>query len=339
MFHMANDSEMFRTREQLEPYGWTLTGNVFVRDGQEMLPLYESKLIHHYDHRLACYRKRPEGSEDTELPRLGPEEKNDPYRTVIPHYWVQDFDTLNEHKSKTKKQAHTLGVTSRLAAINWNRSWLFGWHDTGRSTDERTVICSLLPHVAVSNKLPLALPAKSAGLLESIWSSFVFDYVARQKITGATLNFFLVKQVPTLHPSTVGQAAPWNANSSLSSWIIGRVLELTFTAWDMEGFARDLGDGHPPFRWNEKRRFLMRAELDAAFFHLYGIERDDVDYIMETFPIVKRKDEQRYRSFRTKELILDVYDAMAEARRTGVPYQTILDPPPGRGPRHPASPE
>ena len=79
----------------------------------------------------------------------------------------------------------------------------------------------------------------------------------------------------------------------------------------------------------------MRAELDAAFFHRYGIERDDVDYIMETFPIVKRKDEQRYGSFRTKELILDVYDAMAEAIRTGVPYQTILDPLPGRGPRHP----
>ena len=83
----------------------------------------------------------------------------------------------------------------------------------------------------------------------------------------------------------------------------------------------------------------MRAELDAAFFHLYGIERDDVDYIMETFPIVKRKDEQRYGSFRTKELILDVYDAMAEATRAGEPYQTILDPPPGRGFRHPAKRE
>ena len=79
---------------------------------------------------------------------------------------------------------------------------------------------------------------------------------------------------------------------------------------------------------------MMRAELDAAFFHLYGIERDDVDYIMETFPIVKRKDEQRYGTFRTKELILEVYDAMAEAIQTGDPYQTILDPPPGQGPRH-----
>ena len=80
----------------------------------------------------------------------------------------------------------------------------------------------------------------------------------------------------------------------------------------------------------------MRAELDAAFFHLYGVERDDVDYIMETFPIVKRRDIERYGSFRTKEMILRVYDAMAEAARTGRAYQTILDPPPGQGPRHPA---
>ena len=78
----------------------------------------------------------------------------------------------------------------------------------------------------------------------------------------------------------------------------------------------------------------MRAELDATFFHLYGIERDDVDYIMDTFPVVKKRDEHRYGTFRTKELILEIYDAMTEAARIGKPYQTILDPPPGQGPRH-----
>ena len=104
----------------------------------------------------------------------------------------------------------------------------------------------------------------------------------------------------------------------------------------MEPFARDLGDDGPPFRWDEDRRFVMRAELDAAFFHLYGIDRDDVDYIMETFPIVKRKDIAAHGTYRTKDLILEIYDAMAEATRTGKPYQTILAPPPGHGARHPA---
>ena len=83
----------------------------------------------------------------------------------------------------------------------------------------------------------------------------------------------------------------------------------------------------PPFRWNEERRFLLRCELDAAFFHLYfgsteewheqgtaellevfPNPRDALAYIMETFSIVKRKDEEEYGSFRTKETILEIYD-------------------------------
>jgi hypothetical protein len=172
-------------------------------------------------------------------------------------------------------------------------------------------------------------------LLLATWSSFVFDYVARQKIAGTSMTYFVLKQLP-VHPAEAYQTpAPWLGQVHFADWIRQRVLELSFTAWDMEAFARDLGDRGAPFRWDEERRFGTRAELDAAYFHLYGIERGDVDYIMETFPIVKRKDVERYGSFRTKELILDVYDAMAEAIRTGKPYQTILDPPPGHGPRHP----
>ena len=82
------------------------------------------------------------------------------------------------------------------------------------------------------------------------------------------------------------------------------MLELTYTAWDLEPFAKDCGYDGPPFRWDEERRFLLRCELDAAYFHLYGIARDDVDYIMETFPIVKRKDEAQHGEYRTKRVIL-----------------------------------
>ena len=114
----------------------------------------------------------------------------------------------------------------------------------------------------------------------------------------------------------------------------------------MTGLWLSVDDG-PPFVWDKKRRFNIRAELDTAFFHLYlGIEqewkekgsrqlleyfptpRDAVDYIMDTFPIVKRKDEKKYSSYRTKELILEIYDKMTEAIQTGKPYQIILDPPP-----------
>jgi hypothetical protein len=132
-------------------------------------------------------------------------------------------------------------------------------------------------------------------------------------------------------------------------------LELTYTAWDLEPFAKDCGWSGPPFRWDEERRFLLRCELDAAFFHLYlpaetsgdwrpaagetaedlarlkasfPTPRDAVAYIMETFPIVKRKDEEKYGTYRTKDTILEIFDAMAEAMRTSQSYRTRLKPPP-----------
>jgi len=63
---------------------------------------------------------------------------------------------------------------------------------------------------------------------------------------------------------------------------------------------------------NKGRRFLLRCEPDTAYFHLYGIARDDVDYIMEMFPIVKRKDEAAHGEYRTKRVILEIYDATAQ---------------------------
>jgi len=69
----------------------------------------------------------------------------------------------------------------------------------------------------------------------------------------------------------------------------------------------------------------------TVYSHLYGIERNEVDYILETFPIVKRRDEQAHGAYRTKRMILDSYDAMQQAMETGTPYHTHLDPPPAHG--------
>ena len=110
-------------------------------------------------------------------------------------------------------------------------------------------------------------------------------------------------------------------------WIAQRVMELLYTSVDLRGLADECGYKRGPFTWDDDRRFLIRCELDAAFFHLYGIARDDVDYILDTFPIVRRKDEAAHGEFRTKRVILEIYDEMASGR----PYQTRLDPPPAHG--------
>jgi hypothetical protein len=126
-----------------------------------------------------------------------------------------------------------------------------------------------------------------------------------------------------------------------TAFLTPRVLELIYAAYDMAPLARDLGDSGAPFIWDEERRAQIRAELDAFFFRLYGIERDDVDYIMETFQTesggLKNNDIAKYGTYRTKDLILDVYDRMSAADAADVPYETTITPPPGDGPRHPAS--
>jgi len=96
----------------------------------------------------------------------------------------------------------------------------------------------------------------------------------------------------------------------------------------LEPYAEECGYNGSPFRWNDARRFLLRCELDAAYFHLYGIERADVDYIMDTFRVAKDENEHQYGEYRTKRVILEIYDKMKQAMDTGESYQTALQPPP-----------
>jgi len=203
------------------------------------------------------------------------------------------------------------------------------------------------------------------ALILSNLNSRVIEFILRLKFNGLSLNFFYVKQLPVLPPATYTQLCLWTNESknaprnppTLLDWLLPRVLELTYTAWDLEAFASDCGWSGPPFRWDDERRFLLRCELDAAFFHLYlgpDVEwrqqpealthafptpRHAVSYIMDTFPIVKRKDEARHGRYRTKETILQIYDALTEAMQSGTPYQTLLTPPPA-DPRccHPPKP-
>jgi hypothetical protein len=309
---MTNDSDLFRSVAELEAEGAILNGNIWRRGDERWLPLYEAKMVHHFNHRDGDYTGYifEEGKEVRTLHGPSDAALNDPVRVVQPRYWVAE--------------------AAVRAASKTNAMWLLGFRDiTNTTTNRRTMIDSVVPPVAIGNKLPLLNPLSEHGpLLPALLSSFVVDYTVRQKLGGTTLNFFIAKQLPVLAPQLFDAAAPWSRQISTGMWFTPRVVELTYTAWDLEGFAQDLGYEGPPFRWERTRREILRAELDAAYFHLYGIERDDIDYIMETFPIVKRKDIAEHGEYHTKRLILEVYDAMAKAIESHEPYLTILAPPP-----------
>jgi hypothetical protein len=183
------------------------------------------------------------------------------------------------------------------------------------------------------------------GYLLAILNSFALDFVLRQKIGGMHFGMHILKQLPVLSPQEVRTRIN-SITGKCEGFIESRVLELTYTAWDLEAFAADCGRSGPPFRWDEERRFLLRCELDAAFFHLYlgpqsewqqqpealtrafPTPRHAVSYIMDTFPIVKRKDESKHGHYRTQATILQIYDALGEAMQSGVPYKTSLNPSP-----------
>ncbi|MGC5015119.1 Eco57I restriction-modification methylase domain-containing protein [Streptosporangium sp. DT93] len=336
MLHMANDSSLFRpsaaddeTLQDMLDDGWNFYGNVLVRDGERLLPLYEGKMLWHFDHRFADYRDRAQDRVDYILPRTSSDQKADPRFDVLPQYWVPEQSVENRLCPKDNLRA------SRVR--RWDRGWLLGWRDICRSSDVRTMIISALPRTATPDATLLMLPGHGLadGLLGNL-SSFVLDYVVRQKSSGTHLKYFTVRQLPVLPPSAYEKECPWDPDKQLDDWVRARVLELAYTSYDMEAFAQDHGDDDPPYRWDEERRFWLRAELDAAYFHLYGVTRDDVDYIMDTFQAFRNVNLDLFT--RTKKTIGEIYDAISDAIVERKPYQTLLKPPPGDGPRHPVWP-
>ncbi|MFF3589045.1 Eco57I restriction-modification methylase domain-containing protein [Streptomyces sp. NPDC002387] len=344
MFHMANDSDLFRpdaqnneTFDDLIKEGWRLNGNVLERGEERLLPLYEAKMLHHYDHRFSTYENATEKQLAVgTLPRFTVEQHQDTKAAPMPRYWIPERDIPTGKSDRNGNEIKTLGARSRLAVKGWNREWLLGWRNIGRTSDERTMIVSAAPRYSFQNSFHLALPrtASNAPLLGTVLSSMVCDYSIRQKVGGTNLTYNYVEQFPVLSPAQIAQHA---------SFITPRVVELTYTANDMMPFARDLGDTGAPFRWDPDRRAVIRAELDALFFHLYGISRDDTAYILDTFNVTRDNDIKAHGEYRTKNLILVEYDRMAAAGLTlenplnegeSGTYRSTLTPPPGQGPRH-----
>ncbi|MBW3635348.1 MAG: SAM-dependent DNA methyltransferase, partial [Armatimonadetes bacterium] len=292
LFNMTSDSGLFRSAEELEARGLKLEGNVWRDEENEsaaFLPLYEAKMLHHFDHRWATYDE----AGDTRDVTLA--EKQNADFVVTPRYWVEKSNVEERLKDKSDKE------------------WLLGFRDICRNNDERTVIASILPSVGVGNNAPLMFfdkePRQVACLVANL-SSFALDWVARFKVGGVHLNFFIAQQLPVLPPSTYASSAAWTDGATLGEWISSRVVELCFTAHDLTAFARDCGFDGEPFGWDAERRFEVRCELDAAFFALYGLSMDEAAYVLDTFPIVKRKDEAKFGSYRTKTRILELMAAM-----------------------------
>jgi hypothetical protein len=289
---MAEDSAWFRTATQLDAASFVRDGGDWVGEDR-YVSLYEAKMIHQFDHRWATY-------DGTDCRDATLAEKQNRDFEPGPRYWVPEDE-----------------VRARLATKRWARGWLIGWRDITNATNERTVIATAFPQTGSGDSLLLLFPKADTqaltGCLVANLCSFALDYCARQKIGGTHLKLNLFKQLPVLPPT---------AYSGVDlAFIVPRVLELTYTSHGMAPFARDLGYDGPPFAWDEDRRALLRAELDAWYARAYGLTRDELRYILdpadvmrpdypsETFRVLKNNEKARYGEYRTARLVLAAWDA------------------------------
>ena len=303
MFHMTNDSGLFRTRVELEEKegAYPIGGNRFASSSGDWVPLYEGKMVQIYNHRYAGVRVNPKNiSGQGVSEKTGSATLQDPAFVPHPRYWVNAMHISEGNRG----------------------NWRIGFNDVCNTNNARSLIACIVPDAGFGNTLPLlaleeGAPDFDLALLVANLCALVCDYVAKQKIQSRHMNKYILEQLPVVPPSRY-EAVSFGPKTA-GKIVREAVLELTYTAHDMAPFARDMGYVNetgkvkPPFTWNKGRRLVLRSKLDAVFFHLYGVtDRDDIRYIYSTFPIVERQEKAAYGGvYRSCELCLAWMNALA----------------------------
>jgi hypothetical protein len=207
--------------------------------------------------------------------------------------------------------------------------WTLSFRDTTNVISNfRTSVACICDEVAFNYKAPNIVldfdteeeRSRNTLLFLTLMNSLAFDYIVRQKFFGANLIKSILMQIAVPDISIIQEHG---------KFLITRGIELVYTSRILRNFSGLQGYTGPSYVWDEERRLFNKCEIDAKYFHIYGVNRNDLPRIIDSFRILKDKDIEKYGSYRTKELILEIYDKMTEAMAAGTDYQTILDPPPG----------
>ena len=320
MFNMSTDSYIFRTYAQLIELGATLNGNTFTTvDGETYVPLYEGKMIWHYNHHFGSWPI--EGERPNSINTPSEDELANPDGCIMPWYWVP-LAAVKDRQVKYDNDGNVVW--------EWTHKWILAYRDVTKSTNERTFVLSCIPDSAgVGNTATLLYAERGCmpgAVLLGIMSSLTFDYVARQKNGGKHMSTFIAKQLPLLTPDQIP--------SAMQLQIVKRVAELCYFNHDMDGWASELWEemseeqrselpqlgAQQPWIYNPERRAILQAELDAIFAYLYGLNTEDLRYILdpedvcgkgcinETFRVLKDNELRQYGEYRTKRLVLEAWN-------------------------------
>jgi len=330
MFHMSNDSSLFRTKDFLENSDCVHKSNIYINNLEKYYPLYEGKMIDAYNHRASSIElnennaKRKGQSVDSTIENLV-----ESTYSIEPHYWVSENETRPYSRIK---------------------NYLLVYKAVTGASNSRTMIASIMPKWAYSHSLG-EIETDSITYLLGCINSLTFDYILRCKLNSNNITHGVLFQCPF---PNIKKSSP----STLIN-IAKKVIELSYASWDIKAFADDvwkeadenlkgaiqkqwddnkaITGGHeftppewceidaggcplPPFKWDEDRRAVLKAELDAIYAKLYGLTTEELRYILdpqdvfgadfpgETFRVLKDREMRNLKEFRTKRLVLEAWE-------------------------------
>ena len=341
---MTNDSVNFRESTRLERDGWyPVSLNRYRRGSGEMLPLYQARMIYHFDHRYnsVILNTTNVSNPYTNEPVTDVQHGN-PGFFAKPQYWI-DSEL----------------VRTKFADIT---PFAVGFRLITNATNERTLIATIVPWAGYGNSLPILVCdsedaadafTDSSPLWSANFSSFAMDFIARRKLQGTNMNWYILQQLPVITRAAYNRPI---GNTTAADLIRDHVLKLCYTAHDLQPFAQSqlpllpaalLQSASPqpstqqasqptptgqhnanlqpistwehdgnPYPWDTTVRRHLRARLDALYFILYGLNRNDAAYILDTFPITRRNDERNHGRYLTKDLILGYMNALTAGDTT-----------------------
>jgi len=263
-------------------------------DLDQRLPLFEGKMFHQYDHR---------------------------YAGIIMNYSNAKRPAQQKRATAEQKKATLFAPSPGKTVEIPGRDippWTMVYKDVSQSTNERTLLACILPRCLTDGGVyRFQFNANVSNLQKLVvlsgLNSFVFDYMIRQKIVGNHVPRHIVLGLPFPDPKQIATTLK-SLNLDGLSWIGSKVVELSYTSESLGEFARAMGSSQRPFTWDEVRRRYLRAELDAFWFHAYGLNREEIDLVLGDFKLVSKRDVASFGVEETKRLIVEAYRRLREGR-------------------------
>lgn len=346
MFDVTNDAKLYKTESELNKENFVRFGPDFVKGGLIYQPFYEGKMAWIFDHHFSFY-----GSMGEEIAEV---EYKDPELSIVSKYYINKNEKLRRLKNKS-----------------WKYKWFIGLRRVTNNTNERMLVSAITPMNPIANSWYLTFlngGSIHSSYLIGLFCSMPFDYFARNSTGQPSLTYSVLYQLPVNSPQLI--------EPGIVMTILLRVIELTYSAWDIKAFADDVwkeageseelkvksekfGElsplqaaivkqweeneaatgGHtwsppewceidpqgcplPPFKWDEERRAVLKAELDAIYAKLYGLTTEELRYILdpqdvygpdfpgETFRVLKEKEIRQYGEYRTRRLVLEAWEKL-----------------------------